>query len=239
MGVDRSVVAHAESGTSRVPSDATLSAYAEHTGVNADRLIGMAEVVRSAVDGVPGWIEAFIRTEAEAYALRYWSPLIITPVFQTTGYARALLMGAQTDTSPEAIDPLVAAKLARQSVLERAEVIALIDELALRRLIGSVEVMNEQLTAIAAVAERPNVTVQLVQNETAVTAGCSGEICIAQADGFPDVLHNDASPQGYTSDSPTLVRGASVLFDRVRRDALPSSLSQARIIEIRDELWKI
>lgn len=239
MGVDRSVVAHAESATSRVPSDATLKAWADHTATNADKLIGMAEVVRSAVDGVPGWIEDYIRAEAEAYNLRFWSPLIITPVFQTPAYARALLMGAQTDTSDDAIDPLVAAKLARQQVLERAEVTALIDELAVRRLIGSAEVMSEQLTVVSEIAERPNVTVQLVPADAAVTAGCSGEICIAQADGFADTLHNDASPQGRTTDSPTLVRGAAVIFDRVRRHALPSALSRDRIIEIRDELWKI
>ena len=38
---------------------------------------------------------------------RYWQPVIVTPIFQTAGYARALLLAAQTDTSDEVIDPLV------------------------------------------------------------------------------------------------------------------------------------
>jgi hypothetical protein len=86
--------------------------------------------------------------------LRYWQPIIVTPIFQTAGYARALLLAAQTDTSDEVINPLVEAKLERATILYRAEppdVVALIDELVLHRLVGSAEIMHEQLLRIAEV----------------------------------------------------------------------------------------
>jgi transcriptional regulator with XRE-family HTH domain len=67
LGCDRTLVTHAESGTSRVPSDATLEAWADRTGGRAERWLAMAEIVRSAADGVPGWFEDYLRAEAEAY----------------------------------------------------------------------------------------------------------------------------------------------------------------------------
>ena len=81
--------------------------------------------------------------------LKYWSPIIVTPIFQMAAYAQALLLAAQTDTSDEAIGALVdcEAGIARL-ILDRADppdVVALIDELALHRMIGSPEVMHEQL----------------------------------------------------------------------------------------------
>lgn len=149
-----------------------------------------------------------------------------------------MLVGAQTDTSAEAIEPLVNAKLARQAVLDRAEVTALMDELVLYRLIGSPEIMYEQLMRVAEISERPNVCVQVVPTEVAATAGLSGEICIAQGDGIPDTLHTDATPEGHTTDSPSLVRGAAVAFERVRRHALPSAMSRDLIMKVANDRWK-
>jgi hypothetical protein len=139
----------------------------------------MAEVCRTAADGVPGWFEDYLRAEGVASVLRFWSPIILPALFHTADYARALLLAAQTDTSPEHIDPLVAAKLERQTILDRPdapEVIAVIDEPALYRLIGSVAAMNEQLTRIADLSERPNVTVQVVADGIGATAGASPAI---------------------------------------------------------------
>jgi hypothetical protein len=200
----------------------------------------MAEVCRTAADGVPRWFEDYLRAETEAYALRYWSPIIVTPVFHTAGYARALLMAAQTDTSDENIDALVDAKLARQAIFERPqppEVVAVIDELALIRLVGSHEIMHEQLTRIAELAARPYICVQVVPADAGATAGLSGEICLASGDG-PDMLHTDATPEGHTHDSPSLVRGAMVAFERIRGRAMPRDLSQVRIMEVANERWK-
>jgi hypothetical protein len=157
--------------------------------------------------------------------LRYWQPVIVTPIFQAAGYARALLLAAQTDTSDEAIDALVEAKLERATILDRAEppdVVALIDELVLHRLIGSPEIMHEQLIRVAELAERPYVCVQVVSAEIGATAGLSGDINLASGDGGPDVLHTDAVPEGHTTESRSLVRKAGVAFERTRGYAMPA-----------------
>jgi transcriptional regulator with XRE-family HTH domain len=240
MGVVRTVVSHAESGTFRVPSDATLTAYATHTGVSAERLIGMAQVARSATDGVPGWIEDYLKAEADAFALKFWQPMIVPAMFQIPDYRRALL--ADAGHSPEAIDASLAANAERQAVLDRVdppEVVALIDEFVLLRLIGSRETMHEQLADLITKSGCPNVCIQVVPGEARATAGYSGAMNLATGDGIPDTLHGDALPEGHTTDSRSQVRAAVVAFDRIRGKALPCDLSQARMIEIRDEKWKM
>jgi Domain of unknown function (DUF5753) len=240
MAVDRTLVTKAESATARVPSDATLRAWAGHTGKDPERWVIVAEVVRSASDGVPGWIEDYLRAEGVAYSLRFWQPMIVPAIFQTTDYRRALLVAS--GHVPDAIDAMLAANAERQEILDRLdppEVVALIDELVLIRLVGSAEIMFDQLTHLADMAERPNVIVQVVPADAGATAGLSGAANIATGDGIPDTLHGDALPEGHTTDSRSQVRAATVAFDRIHAKALPAHLSQARIIEIRDEKWKI
>lgn len=241
MSVDRTLVTKAESATQRVPSDDVLKAWASATGRNPDRWLVMAEVCRTATDGVPGWFEDYLRAEGVASVLRFWNPNIVTPLFHTADYARALLMAAQTDTSPENIDPLVAAKLDRQSILDRPdapEVIAVIDEPVLHKRIGTLETMYEQLTRIAELSGRQNVTVQVVAADVGATAGLSGDIAIATGEGIADTLHTDAIPEGHTSDSASTVRQALVAFERVRGLAHPRALSRQLILEVANERWK-
>jgi hypothetical protein len=109
-----------------------------------------------------------------------------------------------------AIDALVEAKLERATILDRAEppdVVALIDELVLYRLVGSSEIMREQLIHVAELAERPYVCVQVVPTAIGATAELSGDISLVIGDG-PDVLHTDAVPEGHTTESRSLVRKA-------------------------------
>ena len=71
-------------------------------------------------------------------------------------------------------------------ILDRADppdVVALIDELVLHRLIGSPEIMHEQLLHVAELAERPYVCVQVVPTAAGATAGLSGDDDLASGDG--------------------------------------------------------
>jgi len=173
--------------------------------------------------------------------LKYWSPIIVPALFHTAGYARALLLAAQTDTSDETIEPLVTAKLERAVILDRADppdVVALIDELVLHRLIGSPEIMHDQLIHVADLAQRPYVCVQVVPTAVGATAGLSGAVNLASGDGSPDVLHTDAVPEGHTTESRSLVRNAAVAFERIRGYAMPRAQSRDLIMEVANDQWK-
>ena len=240
LGFDRTVIAKAETGD-RPPTDEVLDAWCDACDLDRELFGRWAAFARRTDGPVPSWFESWLAAEETAAMLKYWSPIIVTPIFQTADYARALLLAAQTDTSDEAINGLVAAKLARAVILDRADppdVVALIDEHVLYRLIGSPEIMNEQLLHVADLAERPYVCVQVIPTAIGATAGLGGDINLASSDGMPDVLHTDAVPEGHTTESRALVRKGTVAFERIRGYALPRAESRDLIMKVANERWK-
>jgi transcriptional regulator with XRE-family HTH domain len=241
LGFDRSVIGKAETGE-RPPTPDVLAAWAKACDIDPDLYGRMATLARRADGNVPRWFETWLAAEEVASVLKYWSPIIMPAVFQTAEYARALLLAAQTDTSDEAIDPLVTAKLERAAILDQKDppdVVAIIDELVLRRLIGSREIMHEQLVHVTELAERPYVCVQVVPTAVGATAGLSGAMNLASGDGTPEVLHTDAMPEGNTTESRSLVRKAAVAFERIRGYALPRDQSRDLILEATNTQWKL
>jgi transcriptional regulator with XRE-family HTH domain len=241
LGFDRSVIGKAETGD-RPPTPDVLRPWAKACNLEEEHYARLAVLARRADGPVPRWFETWLAAEAQATMLKYWSPIIMPALFHTAGYARALLLAAQTDTSDETIEALVTAKLERATILDRAdppEVVAVIDELVLSRLIGSPEIMHEQLTHIAKLAERPYVCVQVVPTVVGATAGLSGAVNLASVDGTADVLHTDAVPEGHTTESRSQVRAAAVAFERTRQHALPHAQSLELVLKVANEQWNV
>src|SRR5580698_813195 len=238
LGFERTVIAKAESGD-RVPSDPVLTAWAKACNVDTEHYQRLADLARTSDGPVPAWFEYWLERERTAHMLRYWSPIIVPALFETAEYRRAVVMAGGND--PERAEELVAATLDRQSVLQRTEppeLVAVLHEMVLRRLIGLPEIMHDQLTHLADLATRPNISVHVVPSSVGAHAGLSGDISLASGDGGPDVLHTDAVPEGHTAESRSLVRRAAVTFERIRRDALPCAQSRDLIMEVADEQWK-
>ena len=239
LGFDRSVVGKAETGD-RAPTAEVVAAWCEACQLDPEHYGRLAMLARRADGPVPTWFETWLDAEGRASMLRYWSPIIVPALFHTDGYARALLLAAQTDTSDDAIDALVTAKLERQEILDRRdppEVVTLIDELVLHRMIGSPEIMHEQLLHVAELSGRAYVSVQVVPTAVGATAGLSGDISLATVDGTADVLHTDAVPEGHTTESRSLVRAAAVAFERIRQHAMPHAQSREMVLKVAEEKW--
>jgi transcriptional regulator with XRE-family HTH domain len=236
IGFDRSVVAKAETGQ-RPPTAEVLAAWCEACRLD-DGLFGRLAVLARRADGpVPTWFEDWLRAEGEAHTLRIWQPLIVPGLLQTPEYARALFLAAGADDAKA--DELVALRLERQSIIDRADppqIITVLDESALRRLVCLPASMYEQLTRLAEMSERPNISVEVVPASTGANAGLSGGFQLASCDGAPDVL-NMNGVQDVTEERQALVRNATRIFDLVRGDALPRAASRALILEAAEQ-WK-
>ena len=239
LGFDRTVITKTESGD-RPPTAEVLAAWCEACGlpgIPPDWVVGMA---RRSGGATPAWFERWLQAEREALILRYWQPIIVPALFQTAEYARALLLAAQTDTSDEAIGALVSERLERRAIFDRPDppnVVAVLDELVLRRLIGSAQAMHDQLADLAELSTRSYISIEVVPASVGANAGLGGALNIASGDGDPDLVYMDAI-KGQTTDSRELVRQAAVTFDRVRGDALPRGQSRDLILRLADELWK-
>jgi transcriptional regulator with XRE-family HTH domain len=236
LGFDRTVVAKAESGE-RVPTDDVLDAWCDACDLDRE-LFGRWAAFARRIDGpIPSWFESWLEAERQAHMLRIWQPLVIPGLFQTAEYARALFLAAGADQ--DRADDLVTVRLDRQAILERPDpphVVAVIHEPVLHGLIGSPQIMADQLAHLADQAERPNISVQVLPSETGANAGLSGAFDLASADGAPEVLRMEAV-EDVTVESRSLVRQATNIFVRVQADALPRAASLA-LIRKAAEQWK-
>jgi transcriptional regulator with XRE-family HTH domain len=239
LGFDRTVITKAETGE-RPPTDDVLAAWCAACHLDGELFMRLTVLARRADGPVPTWFEDWLEAEREAQSLRVWSPTLIPGLLQTAEYARALFLAEQTDTSEEAIGALVAARLERQGILDRADppdVVVVLDEMVLHRLIGSPQVMHDALVHIAEMSRRPNVVVQVVPAGNGANAGLGGAFDIAAADGMRETLRMEGI-EDQTTEKRSLVRKAAAAFDRVRGDALPRDASRELILKVAEEEWK-
>lgn len=223
LRLDRSAVSRAENGT-RIPTDDVLKRWCEACGVDFAKLAARAHGARGSV---PEWFEGWARdVETRSVRLGYWNPIIVPAILRTEGYVRGVLGAGGVAPASTA----VAAQLARASVIDHAEVTAVIHEMTLRRFVASPEVMADQFRHLASVADRPSVHLHVVPNNC-TSPGMSGALSIAHDLA---VVHLDGL-RGRTTDDPAVFRDATIVFERIRDHALPRGASQDFIAKVARE----
>lgn len=232
LNVSRPVVTRAENPAHPVPSDAVLAAWAGATGAGLDVLTDLAQRARS---GPPGWFAKWADIEARASLIRWFEPLLIPGLLQTESYARAVL-GWKPDSASAEVN--LKNRLARQSVLDRAELRVVILESVLYREVGGAATMCEQVQHLLAAGNRPSVMLQVVADTPSVAGALGGAFAIA-AEGAADVAaYAESNIQGAVYTDPDLIARATRVFDGLRTDALPWTQTQD-LLEKAGERWTL
>ncbi len=123
--------------------------------------------------------------ESDAVAVRSFDLTIMHGLLQTSDYTRAVLTAMLPQHLPAEIELLVALRRRRQEALYRTEVEplrlhVLLDEAAVRRVVGSPEVAEDQLRHVLAVSERRNVSVQVLPFDSGLSRGHSGHFVLLE-----------------------------------------------------------
>jgi transcriptional regulator with XRE-family HTH domain len=116
-------------------------------------------------DILPGWFQAYVGLEESATLIRTYEGHLVPGLLQTEDYARAVMLAGLPRGSDEEIERWVRLRIGRQGLLTRPNpprLWAVVDEAALRRLVGGPQVMRAQLERLVAAAKLPNVTLQVV-----------------------------------------------------------------------------
>jgi transcriptional regulator with XRE-family HTH domain len=231
LSVSRPVITRAENASQPVPSPGLLVAWADATDAPLATLNDYAARARAPRGWFARWAEDF---EPRATMIRWFEPLLIPGLLQTESYARAVLSwkpdSANTETN-------LATRLARQSVLERAELRVLILGSVLNREVGSAMIMAEQLEHLLTVGSRPTVMLQIVPDIPEVAGVLGGAFAVA-TEGSADVaVYSESSIQGSVHTDMDLVARAVRVFDGLRMDALPWRQTREQL-EQAGERWK-
>lgn len=126
---------------------------------------GQPEWHTSLSRGMPDWFRLYLGYEAAASLIRCYGAELVDGRLQTTEYTRAIAAAAQPAAGADELTATVALRRGRQELITGEDPIALhvvMNEAVLRRVVGSPEVMRGQLEHLAEMADRPNVTVQVL-----------------------------------------------------------------------------
>ncbi|MFI0405342.1 Scr1 family TA system antitoxin-like transcriptional regulator [Actinomadura sp. 3N508] len=228
QGVTPQYIGAVENGRTRCTRE-FAEAMDHHLDANGELLYLYDDLVKDAT--FPTWFD-WHTVEPEADMLQSYQPLLIHGLLQTPAYASALLKGDK-----EAVD----ARINRQSILTRENppppnFSVLQDEVSLTRLVGSPEIMKEQLEYLVDVAERSVVTLQVVPSN-GEHAGNSGAFTLATLPDRSEVAYADMAARGLTLSDPEDIAFVSGTLIAIRSLALPVNQSIEAIRKVVQERW--
>jgi hypothetical protein len=150
---------------------------------------------RSYSDIMPNWFPRYLGLEATATLIRTYEPQFVPGLLQTEDYARAVVPLAPAVKHQDVVARRVKLRLERQQLLTRPDppkFWAVVDEAALRRPVGGVRVMRDQLEAlIGIVTKMPHVRLQVLPLAAGAHVAGGGSFTILrfpQRD-LPDVVY--------------------------------------------------
>jgi transcriptional regulator with XRE-family HTH domain len=175
-------------------------------------------------DVLPSEYSSYIGLETEALSMRTYQQQLIPALVQTGEYARAVIRAGRPDDTDAQIGRRAAVRLDRQNVLaddHPMNLWAVIDEAAIRRVVGSPEVMQNQLNHIAEVAERPGIQLQVLPFSTGAHAAMAASFVILGFEGpDPDVVYLDTGTSALFVEETSEVGAYRLMFDHLRASAL-------------------
>jgi len=178
----------------------------------------------------------FIGLEAAAVSIRDYESGLVPGLLQTQEYARALIEGMVPRLGADMVQQSLDARLKRQEILTRespTRLHAIIDEAAVRRVVGGPEVMREQLAALIERAALPNVTVQLIPFEAGAHPGQDSTFMILEEPTGADVVYIEGLVGNVYLERPADLERYTDVYDDLRSIALgpKDSVARFRLIE--------
>jgi transcriptional regulator with XRE-family HTH domain len=112
-------------------------------------------------DILPDWFQTYVGMEEAAKSIRAYEPLFVPGLLQTPQYAAALLALGDVPVSQAERHVVLRKERQRRFNESQLKLWAIIDESALRRPVGSPEILREQLRYLVSLSSRRNLTLQI------------------------------------------------------------------------------
>jgi len=169
-------------------------------------------------DVLPSWFQSYIGLEDSAESIRSFDSQFVPGLLQTEDYALAVIqLGA---FSPAETDRLLFLRKERQRRFTSGglRLLAIIDECALRRPIGSIGLMRAQLEHLLEITVRPGLTIQVTPFLTGASyaAPSSFSILSFATDDLPDVVYVEQLTSAMYLDKRADVDRYSEAMDQIR-----------------------
>ena len=178
-------------------------------------------------DTLPHWVEPYFGLEAAASFIRNFELQFVPGLLQTEGYARAIMRLGNAPSNDET-ERRVQARISRQQILNRQappRLWAVMDEGALRRTIGSKQVMREQVRHLIEMSEHPAVTLQILPFKAGAHPAMGGPFTIlrfAEPD-LRDAVYIEQLTSALYLDKPAEVDSYLEVMEQICLQAEPAA----------------
>lgn len=178
------------------------------------------------MERLPEQFKDYALLEEAALSLQLFATNVVHGLFQTEAYARALIGGGYPPLADERVEELVQLRMARKALFDRDPlpmIEVIIDESVLRRVIGSEEIMRDQLLHLVECARRRNVTLLVLPLDAGKYgeyAGAHGEMNLLETPEHERLVYLDPQDESLLISDPTKVSTYTQRYAKIRSQAL-------------------
>jgi transcriptional regulator with XRE-family HTH domain len=205
LGFSPAKLSRIEAGKGRrPPSERDVRALLELYGTDPYQVTVLLKILRRAGEPgwwqrydkrlMPEWFDRLVGLQEAAATIRTFEIQYVPGLLQTAAYARAVVERGLPNVPSGEVQRRVELRMRRSQLLLREDapqLWAVIDESVLLRVLGSTGVMREQLGHLLEMAQRPNVTLQVVPLDVTNASAPAIPITYLRFGGLdlPDVVY--------------------------------------------------
>jgi transcriptional regulator with XRE-family HTH domain len=185
---------------------------------------------------MPEWFDRLVGLQEAADSIRTFEIQFVPGLLQTPAYTRAVVQRGLPSAPAREVERRVELRMKRAELLRRADppqLWAVVDESVLLRVLGSREIMREQLEHLIAVAQLPHVTVQIVPLDVTNASAPAIPVTYLRFGGLdlPDVVYLEHIKSATFLEDRDETEQYRVTLDQLADDALDPRQSLARLRE--------
>ncbi|MEU3740295.1 helix-turn-helix transcriptional regulator [Streptomyces sp. NPDC032198] len=194
----------------------------------------------SFADHIPETMNLMLTLEDEAVREDHFSCVYVPGLLQTRSYTAALQQANEMRRSPEEIERLVDIRMRRQEILTRPKaphLWAILDESVIRRVMGSSEIMSEQLSHLLSSSESGNITLQVLPFARGAHCAALGSfVILGGAEPSLDVVYVDLHVGSVFMEKEAELDRYRLAFEYLRAQALDIEASRKLISRAKEDL---
>lgn len=191
-------------------------------------------------DSIPADMNLLLTLEDDAVREDHFSCVYVPGLLQTRSYSTAIQQANEIRLASEEIERLVNIRMKRQEILGRPHpphLWAILDESVIRRVVGSPEIMREQLSHLLTANESPDITLQVLPFAKGAHAAALGSfVILGGAESSLDVVYVDLHVGSVFMEKDEELDRYRLAFDYLRAQAWDMAASSAMIDRVRKEI---
>ncbi|MEU1674988.1 helix-turn-helix transcriptional regulator [Streptomyces roseifaciens] len=248
VGVSKATVSRYETQAGPVKWPIVDALCREYGASEKERraLVGLAKDAKqqgwwnSFADSIPENMNLLLTLEDEATREDHFACLYVPGLLQTRRYTEAVQHASEMRLAPEQIKQLVDIRMKRQDVLSRTDpphLWAILDESVVRRVVGSREVMSEQLKHLLQANDSPSITLQVLPFAKGAHSAAMGSfVIIGGPEPSLDVVYVDLHLGSLFMEKEAELERYRLAFEYLRAQALDMAATSALIERVLREL---